>query len=149
MSSPADTPLGRLASLSITWEVCCRSDLSSTLPHDLGGNDWGRKWLKPGDALKGKCPSLRLFLYPPFIIGIAPGSVHQVLSHCYSVGPRLSTHHPRLYPYWSSILTLWDSLARIILHRLGMCDPFTLHVNIPLNPTSNSDGLMHLSHPRP
>ena len=83
MSSPADPPLYRLPSLLITWEVHCRSDPSSTLPHDLGENDQGRKWLKPEDSLKGKCPSPTLFPYPPSVIGIAPGSVHQALSHCY------------------------------------------------------------------
>ena len=111
--SPADPPSGRLPSFLITWEVHCRSGLSSTLPYNLGENNQGRKWLKPGDALKGKCPSPTLFPYPPSIIGIVPGSAHQSFSHCYSVHPRLSTHHPRLYLYHSSIPALWDSLARI------------------------------------
>ena len=97
----------------IAWEVCHRSSLSSTLQHNLGENDQGRKWLKPGDALKGECPSPTLFPYLPSVIGIAPGSAHQALSHCYSVHLRLSTHCPRLYPYWSSVLALQDSLARI------------------------------------
>ena len=83
MSSPADLPSGRLPLLLITWEVCHRSDPSSTLPHDLGENDQGKKWLKPGVALKGKHPSPTLIPYPPSIIGIAPGSAHQALSHCY------------------------------------------------------------------
>ena len=149
MSSPVDPPLGRLPSLSIAWEVCHKSNLSSTLPYNLGGNGQGRKQLKPGDALKGKCPSPALFPYLPSIIGIAPGSAHQVLSHCYSIHPRLPTHHPRLYLYWSSVLTLWDSLARILLHRVGGCNPCTLHIDILLNATSNSGRLLHLLHPHP
>ena len=89
MFSPADLPSGRLPLLLVTREVCCRSGLSSTLPHDLGENDKGRKQLKPGDALKGECPSPTLFPYPPSIIGIVPGSAHQVLSHCYCVHPKI------------------------------------------------------------
>ena len=38
MSSPVVLPLGRLPLLLITWEVHCRSDPSSTLPHDLREN---------------------------------------------------------------------------------------------------------------
>ena len=147
--SPADPPSGRLPSLLITWEVHCRSGFSSTPPHNLGENDHGRKQLKPGDALKGKCPSLTLFTYLPSIVGIASDSSHQVLSHCYNVPPRLSTHCPRLYPYQSSVLALQDSLARIILHKVEGCDPYTLHIDIPLNPTSNSGRLLHLWHPCP
>ena len=60
-SSPVGLPLGRLPLIVITWEVCCKSNPSSTLPHDLGENSQGRKWLKLEDALKGKCPSLTLF----------------------------------------------------------------------------------------
>ena len=149
MFSPADPPLGSLPSLSITWEVCHRSILSLTLPHDLGEHSQGRKQLKPGDALKGQMPQSTLFPYLPSIIGIAPGSAHQALSCCYSVHPRLSTHCPRLYPYQSSVLTLQDSLARILLHRIGGCNPCTLHVNILLNPTSNCDRLLCLWHPCP
>ena len=149
MSSPADLPSGRLPLLLITGEVCHRSNLSSTPPHNLGENNQGRKWLKPGDALKGKCPSLTPSPYLPFVIRIAPGSAHQVLSCCYNVHPRLSTHHPRLYPYQSSISTLWDSLARLKLHRVVGCDPCTLHIDILLNPTSNSGRLLHLWHPHP
>ena len=36
MFSPVDPPSGRLPLLSITWEVCCRIDPSSALPHNLG-----------------------------------------------------------------------------------------------------------------
>ena len=36
MSSPVGPPLGRLPLLLIAWEVCHRSNPSSTLPHDLG-----------------------------------------------------------------------------------------------------------------
>ena len=144
MSSPVDPPLSRLPLLVIAWEVHHRSNPSSTLPHDLGENDQGRKQLKPKDASKGKCPIPTLFPYLPSVIGIAHDSEHQVLSCCYSVHPRLSTHHPRLYAYWSSILTLWDSLERILLHRVRGCNPCTLHVNIPLNPISNSGRLLHL-----
>ena len=97
-----------------------------------GESDQGRKWLKPEDPLKGECPSPTLLPYLPSAIGIAPGSVHQVLSHCYSVHPRLSTHRPRLYPYHSSVLTLWDSLVRILLHRVRGCDPcMSIHCQIP------------------
>ena len=147
MSSPVGPPLGRLPSLLITWEVCRRSDPSSTLPHDLGENSQGRKRLKLVNTLKGECPSPTWFPCLPSIIGIAPDSLHQVLSHCYSVHPRLSTHHPRLYPYQSSILTLQDSLARILLHRVRGCDPCTLHIDTLLNLTSNFGRLLHLWHP--
>ena len=143
------SPLGRLPSLLIAWEVCHRSNPSSTLPYNLGENGQGRKWLKPEDALKDECPSPTLFPYLPSVIGIAPDSAHQVLSHCYSVHPRLSTHHPRLYLYQSSVLTLWDSLARTLWHRVEGCDPCTLHVNTLLNPTSNFGRLLHLWHPHP
>ena len=149
MFSPVDLPSSRLPSLLIAWEVCHRSGLSSTLPHNLGENNQGRKWLKPGDALKGKCPSPTLFPNLPSIIGIVPGSVHQVLLHCYNVHPRLSTYRPRLHPYQSSILALQDILARILLHRVGGCSPYTLHINILLHPTSNSGRLLHLWHPHP
>ena len=144
MSSPVGLPLGRLPLLLITWEVCHRSDPSSTLPHNLGENGQGRKQLKLVNALKGKCPSPTWFPYLPSIIGIAPDSVHQALSHCYSVHPKLSTHHPRLYLYQSSILTLQDNLARILLHRVRGCDPCTLYVNTLLNPTSNFGRSLHL-----
>ena len=82
MSSPVDLPSGRLPLLLIVWGVHCISDPSSTLLHNLGESDQGRKWLKPEDALKGKCPSLTLFSYPQPAIGIAPSSAHHVLSHC-------------------------------------------------------------------
>ena len=149
MFSPADPPYGRLPLHLITWEVSHRSGFSSTLPHNLGENDQGRKWLKPGDALKGKCCSPTLFPYPSSIIGIAPGSAHQALSHCYSVHPRLPTHLPGLYLYQSSILALQDSLTINLLHRVGGCCPCTLHIDIPLNPISKSGRLLHLWHPCP
>ena len=137
MSSPVDPLSGRLPSLLIAWEVCHRSNPSSTLPHNLGGNGQGRKKLQLVNALKGEHPSLTWFLCLPSIIGIAPDSAHQALLHCYSVHPRLSTHRPRLYPYQSSAPTLQDSLARISSHRGRGCNPCTLHVNTLLNPTSN------------
>ena len=149
MTSPVDLPSGRLPLLLIAWEVCHRSNPSSALPHDLGENNQGRKQLELEDASKGECPSPTLSPYPPSVIGIAPDSAHQALSHCYSVHPRLSIHHQSLYLYWSSILTLWDSLAGTLLHRVGGCDPCTLHINIPLNPTSNFGRLLHLWHPHP
>ena len=149
MSSPVDPPSDRIPLLLIAWEVCHRSNLSLTLPLDLGENSQGRKLLKLVNALKGKCPSLTWFPYSPFIIGIAPDSAHQVLLHCYSFHPKSSTHHPRLYPYQNSILTLQDSLARILLHRVRGCDPCTLHVNTPLNPTSNFGRSLRLWHPHP
>ena len=137
MFSPVDLPLGRLPSLLITWEVCHRSDPSLALPLNPGENGQGRKLLKLVNALKGKCPSLTQFPYLPSVIGIAPDSAHQVLSQYYSVHPKLSTHHPRLYPYQSSIPTLQDSLAGILLHMVRGYDPCTLHINTLLNPTSN------------
>ena len=87
--------------------------------------------------------------YLPSVIGKVPGSVHQVLSHCYNVHPWLSTHHPMLYPYQSSIPTLQNSFARILLHRVGGCNPCTWHIDTPLNPTSNFGRLLHLWHPCP
>ena len=118
MSSPVGPPLGWLPLLLIAWEVCCRSNPSSTLPHDLGQDGQGRKQLKHINALKGKCPSPTWFPYLPSVIGMASDSVHQALSHCYSVHPKLSTHCLRLYLYQSFILTLQDNLARILLHRV-------------------------------
>ena len=149
MSLPVDLPLVRLPSLLIAWEVHCKGDLSSTLPHDLGENDQGRNWLELEDASKGESPSLTLFPYLPSIFGIAPDSTHQALSHCYSVHPRLPTHHPSIYLYPSSILTLWDGLTRTLWHRVGGCNPCILHINIPLNPTSNFGRLLHLWHHHP
>ena len=149
MFSPVDPPSGRLPSLSITWEVCCRSDPSSALPPDLGENGQRRKLLKLVNALSGKCPSPTQFPYQPSIIGIVPDSVHQALSHCCSVHPKLSTHCPRLYLYQSSIPTLQNSLARIFLHRVRGCNPCTLHINTQLNPTSNFGKSWHLWHPHP
>ena len=147
MFSPVGPPSGRLPSLLIAWEVHHRSNPSLTLPLSLGENGQGRKQLKLVNALKGKCPSLTQFPYLPSIIGIAPDSVHQALSHCYSVHPKSSTDRPRLYLYHNSILTLWDSLARILLRRVRGCNPCTLHVNTLLNPTSNFGRSLHLWHP--
>ena len=144
MSSPEGPPLGRLPSLLITWEICRKSDPSSILPHDLGGNGQGRKQLKLVNTLKGECPSLTWFPYLPSLIGMTPDSAHQVLSHCYSVHPKSSTHRPMLYLYQSSILTLQDSLARILLHRVRGCNPSILHINTLLNPTSNFGRSLHL-----
>ena len=110
---PADPPSGRLPSLSIAWEVCHKSDLPLTLPLNQGESNQGSKPLKPGDALKDGCPKPIQFPYLPSIVGIAPGSVCLMLSHCCNVHPRLTTHHPRLYPYWSSTLTCQDNLAKI------------------------------------
>ena len=149
MSSPVDPPSGRLPSLLIAWEVCHRSDPSLTLPLGLGENNQWRKWLKLVNASKGECPSPTWFPYPQSIIGIAPDSVHQALSHCYSVHSKLSAHCPRLYPYQNSILTLQDSLARILLHRVRGCNPCTLHINTLLNPTSNFGQSLHLWHLHP
>ena len=78
----------KLVALSIAWEDCHKSGLSSTLPLDLGETDQERRWLKPGDALRGKSLSLTLFPYPPSLIAKALDSACQALSHCYSVHPR-------------------------------------------------------------
>ena len=129
MFSPVDLPSGRLPSLLIAWGVCHRSDPSSAPPHNPGENGQGRKPLILVNALRGKCPSPTWFPYQPSIIGIVLDSAHQVLSHCYSVHPKSSTHHLRLYLYQSSIPTLQDSLARILWHRVKGCNPYNLHVN--------------------
>ena len=149
MSSPVDPPSGRLPSLLIAWEVHHRSDPSLALPLNLGGNGHRRKWLKLVNALKGKCPSPTWFPYPPSVIRITCDSVHQTLSHCYSVHPKSSTHHRRLYPYQNSIVTLQDSLARILLHRVRWCNPCILNVNTLLNLSSNFGRSLHLWHPHP
>ena len=149
MFSPVDPPSGRLPSLLITWEVCHRSDPSSALPHNLGENGQGRKLLILVNVLRGECPSPTWFPYQPSIIGIVPDSACQVLSHCYSVHPKSSTHHPKLCQYQSSIPTLQDSLARILWHRARGCNPCILHINTQLNPTSNFGKSLHLWHPHP
>ena len=138
-----DPPSGRLPSLSVTWGAHHKSSLSLTLSLDQGESSWERKQPKPGDVSKGRHLSLIQFLCPPSIIGITPDTVHPTLSHYYSVHPRLSTHHPRLYPYQSSALTHQGSLAKIKLHRAGGCDLYTLHAGTPSDPTSNSDRLPH------
>ena len=101
MFSPVDPPSGRLPLLLITWEVHHRSNPSSAPPHNLGENGQGRKQLKLVNALKGECPSPTWFPYLPSVIGLAPYLAHQALSHCYSVHPKSSTQHPRLYLYQS------------------------------------------------
>ena len=123
MFSPVDLPSGRLPLLSIAWEVHHRSNPSSALPLNLGENGQGRKLLKLVNALRGECPSPTQFPYQPYVIGIVPDSAHQVLSHCCSVHPKSSTHCPRLYPYQSSVPTLQDSLAGILLHRVRSVIP--------------------------
>ena len=148
-ATPSNLPSSRLPSLLIAWEIHCRSSPSSNLPHSLGESSQVRKQLKLVSALKGECPSPTWFPYPPSIIGITPDSAHQALSHCYSFHPRLSTHRPRLYLYQSSVLTLQDNLARILLHRVRGCGPCTLHVNTLLNPTSNFGQSLYLCHPHP
>ena len=45
MSSPVDPPSGRLPLLLTVWEVCHKSDPSSTLLPDLGESNQGRKQL--------------------------------------------------------------------------------------------------------
>ena len=115
MFSPVGPPLGRLPLLLITWEVHHRSDPSLTPPLDLGENSQGRKQLKLINALKSECPSLTWFPFLPSVIGTAPDSVHQALSHCYSVHPKSSTHHPRLYLYQNYVLTLQNSLVKDLI----------------------------------
>ena len=134
MFSPMDPPSGRLPLLLIAWEVCHRSDPSLASLHDLGKNGQGRKLLILVNALRGECPSPTWFPYQPSIIEIVLDSVHQVLSYCYNVHPKLSAHHLRLCQYQSSIPTLQDNLARILLHRVRGCDPYTLPINTQLNP---------------
>ena len=144
MFSPVDPPSGRLPSLSITWEVHCRSNPSLSPPHDLGENGQGRKLLVPVNALRGICPSLKQFPYQPSIIGIVLDSACQVLLHCYNVHPKSSAHHLRLCQYQSSIPTLQDNLARILWHRARGCNPYILHIDTWLNPISNFGKSLHL-----
>ena len=87
------------ALLLVAWGVHHKSSLSLTLPLSQGESSEERKQPEPIDVLKGGCPSLIQFLCLPSVIGIAPGSVCSTHSHYYNVHPRLSTHHPRLYPY--------------------------------------------------
>ena len=144
MFSPVDLPSGRLLLLSIVREVCCRSNPSLALSHDLGENGQGRKLLVPVDALRGIHPSLTQSPYQPSIIGIVLDSAHQVLLHCYNVHPKSSAHCLRLCQYQSSVPTLQDNLARILWHRARGCDPYTLHVNTWLSPISNFGKSLHL-----
>ena len=126
--------------LLVTWRVCLRSSLSSTLPLDQGESGQGRKQPKPGDALKGRHPSPIQFLCLPSTIEITPDSMHQMLSPYYNVHPRLSTHHRRLYLYLSFTLICHSSLVKIKLHRVRSLHPAC---HTPLDPTSNSDRLLH------
>ena len=142
-SLPADLPSGWLPLLSVAWEDHHKSDLSLTLPLNWGESICKRKQPIPGDVLRDRHPSLIQFLCLPSIVGIAPDSVHPMLSCYYSACPRLSTHHPRLYPYQSSTLIHQGSLAKIKLHRVGGCNLYTLHASTPSDPTSNSDRLPH------
>ena len=91
MSLPVYPPSGRLPLLLITCEVCHRSDPTLTPSLGLGENGQGRKQLILVNALKGECLSLTQFPYLPSVIQIAPDSVHQVLSHCYSVHPKFKS----------------------------------------------------------
>ena len=104
--SPVDPPSCRLPSLLITWEVCHRSDPSSSLLHDLGENSQERKLLILANALIGGHPSPKQFPYQPSVIQTILDLVHQALSHCYNVCPKLSAHHLMLCQYLSSIPTL-------------------------------------------
>ena len=139
----AGLPSDRPPLLLVAWGVCHKSSLSLTLPLDQGESSQERKQPEPGDVLKGRCPSLIQFLCLPSIIGIAPGSVHPMLSHYYNACPRFSTHHPRLYLYQSSALTHQGSLARIKLHRVRECNLYTLHASTLLDPISNPGKLPH------
>ena len=144
MFSPVDLPSGRLPLLSITWEVHHRSDPSLAPPHDLGVNGQGRNLLVPVSALRGVCRSPTQFPYQPSIIGIVLDSAHQVLLHCYNVHPKSSACCLRLCQYQSSVPTLQNNLAKILLHRARGCNPYTLHINTLLNPISNFGKSLHL-----
>ena len=111
--SPVVLPSGRLQSLSITWEVCHRSDPSSTPLPELGESSLERKLLIFANALRGGCPNLTQFLYQPSIIGIVLDLAHQAPLYCYNVCPKSSAHHPRLCQYQNFIPALQDNLARI------------------------------------
>ena len=140
---PADPPSGRPPSLLVAWGVHHKSSPSLTLPLNQGESSQERKQPEPGDVLKGRHPSPIQFLCLPSAIGITPGSVHPMLSCYYNVHPRLSTHHPRLYPYQSFTLTHQGSLAKIELHRVRGCNLYILHTSTPLDPFSNFDKLPH------
>ena len=149
MFSPVDLPSARLPSLLIAWEVHHRSNPSSAPLHNMGENSQGRKLLILANALKGELPSPTWFPYQPSVIGIVLDSVHQALSHCYNVHPKSSAGHLRLCQYQNFIPTLQDNLARILLHRARGCNPYTLHINTQLNPTSNFGRSLHLWHLHP
>ena len=100
---PADLPSGRPPLLLHAWGVCHKSGLSLTLLLNQGENGQGRKQLKPGDVLRDGHPNPKQSLCPPSLTSITPGLVHPMPSHYYNVHPRLSTHHPALHPYQSSI----------------------------------------------
>ena len=106
-------PSGRPLSLSITWEVHCRSDPSSVLLIYLGENGLERKLLVFANALKGRLPSPILFPYQPSVIGIVLDLACPVPSHCYNVHPELSAHCPKLCQCQSFVPALPDSLAKI------------------------------------
>ena len=113
MFLPVVSPLGRLPSLSITWEVHHRSNPSSVPLLCLGESSLERKLLVFANALQGRCLSPTQFLYQSSITGIVLGLVHQAPSHCYNVHPESSAHCPWLCQYQSFIPALQDSLAKI------------------------------------
>ena len=127
--SPVDPPSGRLPLLLIAWKVHHRSNPSWVLLHDLGENSQERKLLMLANTLRGGCPSLTQFPYQPSIIGIVLDLVHQVLSRCYNIHPKLSAHHLRLCQYQSFGPILQDNLARILWHGVRGCDPYILHID--------------------
>ena len=111
-SLPVVPPSGRLPSLSIVWEVCPRSDPSSVLLLYLGESGLERKLLIYANALKGRHPSLTLFLYQPPVTGIVLGLVHQAPSHCYNV---IQNHQHIVQGYVST--RALHQLSRIALQR--------------------------------
>ena len=137
-SLPADLPSGRLPLLLVTWGSHHKSSPSVTLPLNQGESGQGRKQPEPGDVSKDGHYSPIQFLCLPSVVGIAPDSVCSTLSYYYNVLPGLSTHHPKLYPYWSSALTHQGSLAKIKLCMVGGCNLYTPHTSTLSDPTSNS-----------
>ena len=142
-SCPAAWSQGRPPSLSGIWGVCHRSGPSLTLLLIQVGSSQGRKQLELGDVLRGIHPSLIQSLCLPSIVGITPDSVCPVFSHHYSVHLRLSTHHPKLYPYPSSGLTHQDNPTKTRWCMVGGCNPSTLHASILSNPISSFGRLLH------
>ena len=94
MFLPVVLPSGRPPSLSVTWEVHCRSNPSSVPLLYLGKSGLERKLLVFANAVKGGLSSPILFPYQPSVIGIVLYLAHPTPSHCYSVHPESSTHHP-------------------------------------------------------